>query len=149
MGTLVIGCGNPDRGDDGAGILVARRLRELGLHAVENTGDMVGLIDTWSEAEQAIIVDTVVTGASPGSVQRWDGRRAPLRRESFRSSSHSLGVAEAVELARLLDRLPPRLWIYGIEGSQFEPGAGVSAAVAGAVEQVAQEILLLKAVEVE
>lgn len=144
MRRVVVGCGNPDRGDDGAGILVARRLRELGVEALENRGDLSALPDSWEGAEQAIIVDTVVTGAEPGEISLWDARTAPLEKNCFRCSTHSFGVAEAVELARLLDRLPPSLWIYGIEGSRFEAGAEVSAAVARAVEKVAQQILCMK-----
>ena len=145
MRRVVVGCGNPDRGDDAAGILVARRLRELGVEAVENHGDLLALPDSWEGAEQAIIVDTVVTGGPPGRVSSWDARKAPLEKNCFRCSTHAFGVAEAVELARLLDRLPPSLWIYGIEGSRFEPGAPVSPEVAEAVEKVAQEILCMKA----
>jgi hydrogenase maturation protease len=144
MRRVVVGCGNPDRGDDGAGILVARRLREFGVDAIENRGDLIALPDSWEGAEQAIIVDTVITGAAPGEISLWDARNAPVEKNCFRCSTHAFGVAEAVELARLLDRLPPSLWIYGIEGSQFEPGTGVSAAVARAVEKVAQEILCMK-----
>ena len=141
---MIVGCGNTDRGDDGAGLLVARRLRELGVDARENRGDLVGLLDTWEGAEQAIIVDTVVTGASPGEILIWDARSRPLPRTAFRSSTHAFGVAEAVEMGRLLDRLPARLSIYGIEGRDFERGTGPSPAVARAIEEVAQRILCMK-----
>ena len=39
---LILGCGNPDRSDDAAGVLVVRRLRELGIHADEFGGDGAG-----------------------------------------------------------------------------------------------------------
>ena len=144
MSLIVIGCGNPDRGDDAAGILVARRLRELGVDARENRGDLVSLLDTWEGYEQAIIVDAVVTGADPGAAIRFDARQRELPRGCFRSSTHQFGVSDAVELARLLDRLPPRLWIYGIEAAQFAPGSEPTPAVAAAVETVAREILCMK-----
>jgi hypothetical protein len=43
-------------------------------------------------------------------------------------------------LARVLDLLPDRLLIFGIEGSQFETGAAPSEAVMDAVQQLAQRI---------
>jgi hypothetical protein len=66
---------------------------------------------------------------------------------------HHFGLAEAVELARVLDRLPPRLWIYGIEGRQSEQGSctlsGRSVPVAskplgwrGSTRQIGQAALL-------
>ena len=144
MRTVVVGCGNPDRGDDGAGILVARRLRELGLETVENRGDLAGILDCWDGAEQAIIVDTVVSGLEPGRISVWDASSTPLPAATFRCSTHAFGVTNAIELGRLLDRLPPRVWIYGIEGACFELGTGVSEPVAQAVERVAQQILCMK-----
>ncbi len=48
-----------------------------------------------------------------------------------------MGLAEAVELARALGRLPARLVVYGIEAASFETGAEPSAAVRAAAESVA------------
>ena len=141
--TVVIGVGNPYRHDDGAGLEVARHVRRMALSGVEvreHDGEPAGLLDTWEGADLAIVVDAVHSHAgTAGSVYRLDvddaaalPRRAP--------TSHGLGPGEAVELARALDRLPPRLVIFGIEGTRFEPGIGLSAEVASAVESVAGRI---------
>jgi len=55
-------------------------------------------------------------------------------------STHGLGLSEAITLARVLDRLPHRLRVYGIEGRQFEPGTEVSPEVKLAVEEVVRQI---------
>jgi len=52
---LVLGCGNPDRGDDAAGRLVARRLGELGIEARENSGDALALLDAWQGADEVVV----------------------------------------------------------------------------------------------
>jgi hydrogenase maturation protease len=138
---VIIGVGNPDRGDDAAGRLAARRLRSLGLDAVvEHSGEGTALLEAWSGAGRVILIDAVVTGAPPGTITVWEARKAPLQRTSFRGSTHAFGVAEAVELARALDRLPASLTIYGIEAQQFQPGAGLSPAVSDAVGQLAERI---------
>lgn len=138
--TLIIGCGHPDCGDDAAGLLVARRLRELGLPAVEASGEATGLMSCWEGETDVILVDATLSGAPAGTIQVWEAEQAPLVRERFRCSTHGLGVVEAIELSRALGRLPPRLRIYGIEGRRFEPGAGPSPEVVQAVEQVARRI---------
>ena len=140
MRTLVIGCGNADRGDDAAGLLVAERLRSMGIDARDHTGDGLALLESWSQADSVIIVDAVISGASVGAISVWDARTAPVARDLFRASSHAFGVAEAVELGRALDRLPASLTIYGIEARQFEPGAPPSLEVLAAVEEVASRI---------
>ena len=67
--------------------------------------DPAGLLDVWTGAEHAILVDTVVSGAKPGTVQRFDASTVPLPASLAGSSTHALGVAEAIELARALHRL--------------------------------------------
>jgi len=137
---LIIGCGNRQRSDDGAGILAAERLRELGIEADTRIGEAADLIETWAGVDDVIVVDAVLTGAPVGTVRAWDGRQ-PLASVSTTASTHGLGVAEAIELARVLKRLPTRLRIYGIEGRRFEPGVEISPEVQRAVEDVVRRII--------
>lgn len=137
---LILGCGNPDRSDDAAGVLVARRLQEMGIAAQEFTGDPLALIEAWNGARGVILIDTVVSGAPAGTITVWDAGKTPLPPDRFCCSTHAYGVAEAVEIARALGRLPARLVIYGIEGIRFDIGGSLSPEVTVAVELVAQEI---------
>jgi hydrogenase maturation protease len=137
---LIIGCGNRQRGDDGAGILVAERLRDLGIQAETRSGEAADLIEAWRGADDVIVVDALVTGAPVGTVQAWDARQ-PLASVRTTASTHGLGVAEAIELAHVLKCLPARLQVYGIEGRRFEPGAEISPEVQHAIEDVARKII--------
>jgi hydrogenase maturation protease len=139
MPCRIIGCGHPDRGDDAAGLLVARRLRALGLEAEEHTGDGLSLIERWQESETVILIDAVVTGAAPGELIIRDGAEARPVADVHRST-HAFGVAEALQLARTLDRMPHRLVIYGIEGRRFHLGSTPSPEVEAACESLAQRI---------
>lgn len=141
--TLIIGCGNADRGDDAAGLLVARRLRHMGIEAREQSGEAVALMESWREAGvdgEVILIDAVMTGAPPGAITVWDAREAPVMRDFLRCTTHAFGVAEAIELARILDLLPSRMRIYGIEASKFELGSPASTEILLAVEEVAGRI---------
>jgi hydrogenase maturation protease len=137
---LVIGCGNRDRSDDGAGVMVAERVRKLGVHAEICTGESLALIEAWSRADDVILVDTVVTGAPAGKVWLWNARSQRVQ-GSVSTSTHGFGVAEAIELARLLDRLPHRLQVLGIEGRRFDVGGDLSPEVVCAVEQAVQRVV--------
>lgn len=130
---LVIGVGNAARGDDAAGLITARRLGGL-----EHEGDPVALLEVWRDAEMAVVIDAVSSGVEPGTVHRFDATAAPLPAQVRGSSStHALGLAEAIELGRTLGRLPRQLIVYGIEGERFEVGGELTPAVAAAVEAVA------------
>jgi hydrogenase maturation protease len=139
----VIGVGNDLRGDDAAGLLVARKLRGIcgdGLRVVECEGEPVGLLDMWQGCEPTIIVDATQSGAAPGTIRRIAAHAGPLPPGLAGTSTHLLGVAEAVELARALGRLPARTIVYGIEGATFDTGAPLSEVVQAAVERVAAAI---------
>jgi hydrogenase maturation protease len=131
----VIGVGNPWRGDDGAGLEVARRVG-----GVPYKGDGTGLIDVWDHAADVVVVDAAAAAVAPGTIHRFDAAASPLPARSLRSSSHHFGVADAVELARSLDRLPARLTVYAIEGEDFAAGHELSPAVRRAVDQVVGEL---------
>ena len=138
----MIGVGNEYRSDDAAGLIVARRLRARGVNAVEQEGEPVALLEAFADREAAIVVDAVRSGAAPGTVHRVDVSKRPLPAELCgASSTHAVGVGEAIELARALDRLPPRAIVFGVEGERFEAGTGLSAAVTAAVEPLVEVIL--------
>ncbi|KAB8187817.1 hydrogenase maturation protease [Microbispora catharanthi] len=138
--SVVIGLGSDLRGDDAAGLEVARLLRGTlpsSVAVVENSGDPAALIEAWSGAALAIVVDAVSSGAPPGTVHM------PLQmpvHPPVRAGSHSLGLADAVELGRALGRLPDELVVAGIEGGDFTPGAPMTAPVLAAVRRTADEL---------
>lgn len=141
--SIVIGIGNADRGDDGAGRAVARRLAgrlPSGVELLEHDGEATGLLAALEGATLAIFVDASASGRPPGTVQRFDVAAGPLPAGAFGLSTHGFGLVEAVELARALDALPARCVVYAIEGSSFESGAALSPAAAAAVETVADRI---------
>jgi len=138
---LVIGIGNQYRGDDALGILLARRINSLNLpqvRVIEQAGEGAALIDAWesSGASLVILIDAVYSGAEPGTVYRLDVNNKTIPTSFFNYSTHAFSLAEAVELARVLGKLPSRIVIYGIEGSQYAAGVALSAAVDRAIPTV-------------
>jgi hydrogenase maturation protease len=148
---LVIGIGNPDRGDDGVGPAVARRLRgrlPATIGILERSGDAIALIEDWNGLSSVILADAVAPIAEPGRIHRLDLAKNPLPVAFSPGSTHAFGLAETVELARSLGRLPPFLVAYLVEGEQFEAGGPLSPAVAMAVEWAVEQITLeLSAIE--
>ena len=141
MSPLIIGLGNRDRGDDAAGLIAVRRLREHGLRAMEHSGDGLSLIERFQEAADVILIDAVVTGAKPGAVTVWDARSAPLDDSVFCYSTHSFGVADALRLGTELGRLPLRMSIYGIEAARFAAGRRPTSKVLSGVEEAVRLIM--------
>jgi hydrogenase maturation protease len=142
--TLVIGIGNPVRGDDAAGIEVARRIRthasRRDVTVMELFGDQLALLDAWTGARTVYLVDAIHSGGKPGHVHRFDAGE-PLDAPFHRPGTHTFSLADVIELSRAMGRLPARLMGYGIEGASFGLGETMSPAVEAAVDSVTSEIL--------
>lgn len=140
----IIGIGNEFRGDDGAGLAVARLLRKQLPPAVcilEQSGEGTSLMDAWRGVDYATLIDAVQSGAAPGTIHRIDPAAGSVPTSLFPCSTHAFGVAEAIEMARALHELPPHLIVYGIEGADFAEVQSLSAEVGHAVDAVAARIV--------
>ena len=149
-GILIVGVGNPGRGDDAAGRIAAARLRARapkGLRIAESDGEATSLIALMQEAEEVVLIDAIVSNGEPGTIARIEAGTSPLPSGRFGLSSHGFGLAEAIELARALGQLPPRCVIYGVEGRSFGHGDPLSGEVDAAVDDVVAQILKFLAVE--
>jgi hydrogenase maturation protease len=155
LAELVVGLGQPDRGDDAVGPLVAREVARVlaadGLPrvAVVERDEPADLMDTWSGHDRVVVVDAVRSGAAPGTIHVLDAGASagPLSPEAWaatgRGGTHALGLAAVVELARALGALPDRVVVVGVEAARFEHGAPLSPAVAAAVSPAAAHVLSL------
>jgi hydrogenase maturation protease len=135
---VVIGVGNPTRGDDAAGIEVAKRMRNT--KAYQQSSGSYQMMELWDGADEVIVVDAARSGAPPGTIHRIDPAKQTLHEGMLATSTHSVGVASTIEMARVLGRLPDRMTVYGIEVSDFNQGVGLSPEVEMAVDLVVGEI---------
>ncbi|HEY52889.1 MAG TPA: hydrogenase maturation protease [Caldilineae bacterium] len=151
MTTLILGIGNEWASDDGVGPEVVRRLqgrwqkegrepdREVEFSILAQPD--LSLLDRIAGYSDLIVVDAVVGGQPPGTIHRetWEPGML-VERGVQRASSHGFGVHELLEMAAVMGKLPPRVQLIGIEIASTEPGQGLSATVAQAVEGVMEEL---------
>ena len=135
----IIGIGSPF-GDDACGLAAARQLADpppAGSEVIAADRPGAGLIELLDGVEATILIDAVRSGSPPGTLHDLDLRellRSPVRVVS----SHDLGVAEAVQLAAALGRLPARGRLLGIETApraRARCDPAVRAAIAGVVSR--------------
>ena len=142
----LIGCGNPDAGDDAVGLLVVDALRARVPDGVEvvRAGPAVRVLELLDGVDAAVVVDAVRApggGRAPGTLVRVeagpDGLPAELRNSL---SSHGLGLAEAVGLAAAVGGAP-RIVFHGVEAVDVTVGATPSVAVAAALPRLEDAVL--------
>jgi hydrogenase maturation protease len=140
---LIIGIGQEYRSDDRVGRWVARSLQKRtwpGVEVLESTGDGTELMRLWEGHRRVWLVDAVTSQATPGSLHRISVHRQALPNHLFKGSTHHWGVAEAVEMSRLMGTLPEEVELYGIESRVFEYGIEMSEPVTRAGHQLIQTL---------
>lgn len=146
MGVVVIGCGNPLRGDDGAGPELVRRLTERGLPAGvrcvdAGTGGIDAVLAMRGVAE-VILVDACRSDSPPGTLHEIPGE-AVAGRPAAGIDIHAVRWDHALALAGGLlgDDLPRRITACLVEAASFEPGVPLSPAVDRSVDALADRLL--------
>ncbi len=140
---LIIGVGT-EYGDDAFGLLVARQLAKrtfAHIDVITHSGEGASLMEAWQGYDSVVIVDATQSGAALGTIFRFETSAARIPTKTFRYSTHAFGVAEAIETARALGRLPRRVVVIGVEGRSFKPGESVDPNLEPMVSQIAAEAL--------
>jgi hydrogenase maturation protease len=134
----IIAIGAP-LGDDAVGLEVGRRLAAApppgcDVRVRERPG--LALIDDLAGATSVLLIDAVQSGGRPGEIVDIDLRANDLRQASVNTSSHGIGVAEAIVLASALGKLPPGLRLLGIEVATPRGGGNFSPEVAASLDDL-------------
>ena len=146
--TVVVGVGNEFRRDDGAGPEVIARLRALqpgdaSLSRVIlalSDGEPGRMIDLWEGTRVAVVIDAVRDPAMPPGYRYQVAVDALTGVVDGAASSHSIGLGDTVELARVLGRLPARLTVLAVVGRDFGFGTELTAEVAAAVPELVERV---------
>jgi hydrogenase maturation protease len=129
---LVIAIGNPSRGDDALGPLIAERLEALGLPDVEVLTDFQLQIEYALDLrgrEEVIFVDATLAGEAPFTFE------AIAPGDDASVTTHALSPkALLAGYARLTGEAPPRATVLAVRGQAFELGEGLSAQAAANLE---------------
>ncbi len=148
MKTLVLGLGNPLRGDDGLGPAVIKWLQERGLSpgmvAIDGHTAGLDLVSTLAGYRRAIIVDAADMGRAPGEWARFTP--AQVRWESsgptgVAVSLHAAGLADALALGAALGVLPEEVVIFGVQPARLDWTPGLSAEAQAAMPEVGRCVL--------
>jgi hydrogenase maturation protease len=145
---VVIGCGNPNRLDDGAGVEVVRLLAAQG---GSRDAELVRLLDAGTDGmatmfaargcRTLIVVDACRSGSDPGAIFEVPGTELEQRYQpslnlhDFRWD-HALFAGKKI----FREEFPSDVVVLLIEAATTGLGIGLSPAVSVAVEKVADRI---------
>jgi hydrogenase maturation protease len=142
---LVLGLGNPLRGDDGIGPRIIMELTRRGLPEgvtaldVGNAGlDLLNVLEGW---ERVVIVDAAEMGIEPGRFVRFTPNEARLIQAGDHYSLHNAGLSEALALANALGQTLPEWVIFGVQPTEIDWRAGLSPAIEAAIPTLTDAVI--------
>jgi hydrogenase maturation protease len=138
---LIAGLGSP-HGDDQAGWAVVDRLRRWlpsGADA-RKVATPLDLVELLGRRQRLIVIDAAQLGEQPGALRHFRWPCTALA-GSVEHGTHGLGLVEALRLAEALGWLPAEIDLYTVQAQDVSAGHGLSLAVRGRIEELADMIL--------
>ncbi len=141
---VVIGIGNPLRGDDGVGVRAVESLRGClpdGVDLVEGMIYSPDLLPYLEGREKAVFIDAIDAGEEPGAVFRFSPREVRQERGSPSLSLHDFGLYELIASAELLEQCPEEITVIAVQVKSLEAGTELSPEVEKALPHVRRLVL--------
>jgi len=148
MDTLIIGCGNLLRGDDGVGPILVRVIWDMGLPPGVRLADggTAGMDVAFQMrgADQVIIVDACQSGNPPGTLYQVPGAELENLPPLTGLNLHAFRWDHALAFGRWLlkEAYPQKVTVYLIEAESLDHGADLSPTVRRTMDQLARKLIV-------
>lgn len=141
----ILGIGNTLFSDEGVGIYLLPIL-ETALKDYENIEFIEGLTDGMKllgpveDAENLIIIDAINAGKPGGTIIKLEGDEIPAY-FGIKMSVHQMGFQEVLLAAKLRERYPKQIVMYGMQPTSLELGIGLTETNQARLEELAKSII--------
>ncbi|MEM7283389.1 MAG: hydrogenase maturation protease [Pseudomonadota bacterium] len=145
--TLIVGCGNLLRGDDGVGPVLIRHILDYDLpeHIQVVDGGTAGMDVAFRMRgmDRVVLIDASQSGSKPGTIYRVPGDEVENLPPLEGLHLHAFRWDHALAFARWLlkDEYPADITVYLIEAANIDFGDELSPSVTIAMKEVIQMLL--------
>jgi hydrogenase maturation protease len=128
----ILGIGNTLFSDEGVGIhllpMLAEEFKdEENIEIIEGLTDGMRLLGPVEDAKNLIIIDAINAGKEPGTIITLTGDEIPAY-FGIKMSIHQLGFQEVLLAAKMRERYPKRIVMFGMQPASLELGIELTAA---------------------
>ncbi|MCL6570678.1 MAG: HyaD/HybD family hydrogenase maturation endopeptidase [Bacillus sp. (in: Bacteria)] len=126
----ILGIGNTLFSDEGVGIYLLPLLEEAlkddeNIEIIEGLTDGMKLLGPVEDAENLIIIDAINAGKEPGTIIALVGDEIPAY-FGVKLSVHQMGFQEVLLAAKLRERYPKQIVMYGMQPTSLQLGIGLT-----------------------
>jgi hydrogenase maturation protease len=126
---LILGIGNILLKDEGVGVHVVQRLKEMHLpddiEILDGGTAGLDLVDFIAERKKLIVIDAVNTGEKPGTIYRLTEENLAIQPKAI-MSFHDIDFLDALHMSIVMDEKPEEIVVIGIEPKDMSDGTELS-----------------------
>ncbi|MFK9093348.1 HyaD/HybD family hydrogenase maturation endopeptidase [Bacillus salipaludis] len=127
---IILGIGNTLFSDEGVGIHLLPLLEETlkdyeNIEIVEGLTDGMKLLGPVEDAENLIIIDAINAGKAGGTIITLKGDEIPAY-FGIKMSIHQLGFQEVLLAAKMRERYPKQIVMFGMQPTSLQLGIGLT-----------------------
>jgi hydrogenase maturation protease len=142
--TMVLGIGNIIMGDEGFGLHVIRRLKEIGLseNIILEEGGVGGfnLLNDLQGIKRLVVVDIMMLPLPPGELKVFEPGNPPTEPGKAIVSFHQIGVLELVNIWTMMGNQEPEVTFVVTRPQTIQWGMELSEPLRPAVDKAANMI---------
>lgn len=129
---LILGIGNILLKDEGVGVRVAEKMKELSLppdvEVIDGGTGGLDLVYCIEGREKVVVVDAVKAGSPPGTLFRFTDKDL-AGKKGFIRSAHGIDFSDVVAVSNFLGSKPSQIIFLGIEPEDLSIGMELSAKI--------------------
>ena len=141
---LILGIGNILLSDEGVGIHVIEQLGKISVpedvELVDGGTAGADIIDIIADREKVIIVDSMQTNDSPGTIRKFTINDFDFS-NSINMSLHDLGIVETILMTELLGCKPKKVILFGVKPENIGCGLSLSKTLSNKITNIAELVL--------
>ena len=126
---LILGIGNLLLKDEGVGVHVVKKLKEMPLPANVEVLDggtaRLDLVDFIEDRKKLIVIDAVNAGEKPGTIYRLTEDNLYIKPKAI-TSFHEIDFLDALHMSEVMNSKPEEIVVIGIEPKDMSGGIELS-----------------------
>jgi hydrogenase maturation protease len=141
----ILGIGNSLFSDEGVGIHVLPLLEDAlkdyeNVEIIEGLTDGMKLLGPVEDAEYLIIIDAINAGKEGGTIMKLEGDDIPAY-FGIKMSIHQLGFQEVLLAAKMRERYPKQIIMFGMQPTSLELGVELTETNKKRLGELAQVVI--------
>ena len=141
---LILGIGNILLKDEGIGVHVVKKIKEMSLpdnvEVLDGGTAGLDLVDFIAGYKKLIVIDAVTTGDKPGTIYRLTEENLNIGPKAI-MSFHEIDFLDALHMSHIMKEKPEEIVVIGIEPKDMSDGVDLSPEIEERIPRIIEIVM--------